>query len=106
MKRAMSEMEQLSMDSLIELVAEEINGILRTNLYEAGLSDGELERLKREKSDLRDALGNCGIGDSYAKKYVKQTIKKILVSKLVKDVADYSFARVATTFSTAVHIRS
>lgn len=90
MKRAMSEMEQLSMDSLIELVAEEINGILRTNLYEAGLSDGELERLKREKSDLRDALRNCGIGDSYAKKYVKQTIKKILVSKLVKDVADYS----------------
>lgn len=76
-------------EKLVEFVSEEINGILRTNLYEAGLSERELSSLKSRKSDLRDALKNCGIGDVTAKKYVKQVIKNIIVSKLVPDIKDY-----------------
>ena len=75
---------------LIEKVSDEINGILRTNLYEIGLSDNDLENLKARKSDLREALRNCGIGDKYAKKYVKQTIRNIIMSKLVPNPEDYS----------------
>ena len=77
------------MEKLVEYVSEEINGILRTNLYEAGLSEKEIAGLRSKKSDLRDALKNCGIGDITAKKYVKQVIKNIIVSKLVPNVDDY-----------------
>lgn len=77
------------MEKLVECVSEEINGILRTNLYEAGLSEKEIAGLRSKKSDLRDALKNCGIGDITSKKYVKQVIKNIIVSKLVPDVKDY-----------------
>lgn len=78
-----------SLSNLVALVSDEINGILRTNLYEAGMSESELLRLKTRKSDLRDALKNCGIGDKYAKTYVKQAIKNIVVSKLIRDTNDY-----------------
>ena len=75
---------------LIDKVSDEINGILRTNLYEIGLNEVDLESLKIRKSDLREALKNSGIGDSHAKKYVKQTIRNILISKLVSNPEDYS----------------
>ena len=75
---------------LIGKVSDEINGILRTNLYEIGLSDKDLENLKMRKSDLREALRNSGIGDAYAKKYVKQTIRNIIMSKLIPNPDDYS----------------
>ena len=74
---------------LIDKVSDEINGILRTNLYEIGLSDKDLENLKMRKSDLREALRNSGIGDEYAKKYVKQTIRNIIMSKLIPNPDDY-----------------
>lgn len=77
-------------EELVEQVSDEINGILRTNLYEAGLSEVDLENLKRKKGDLREALRNSGIGDAYAKKYVKQTIRNILTSKLVTNPDDYN----------------
>lgn len=79
----------LDMSKLVECVSEEINGILRTNLYESGLNERELSALQNKKSDLRDALRNCGIGDVNAKKYVKQVIKNIIVSKLLPDVKDF-----------------
>lgn len=77
--------ERKNIDELITKVSDEINGILRTNLYEIGLKEGELEALKVRKSNLREALKNSGIGDIYAKKYVKQTIKNILLSKVMPD---------------------
>lgn len=77
------------LSTLVELVSEEINGILRTNLYENGLSDVEIASLRAKKSELRAALRNCGIGDWQAKTYVKQTIKNIITSKLVPDVKNF-----------------
>lgn len=85
--KANSEKDMLT--TLVELVSEEINGILRTNLYENGLSENEIASLRTEKSELRNALRNCGIGDSNAKMYVKQVIRNIITSKLVTDVKDY-----------------
>ncbi len=78
-----------NISSLVENVSEEINGILRSNLYETSLGDDDVANVRRRKSELRLALRNCGIGDKSAKKYVKQVIRKVLVSKLVKDVAEY-----------------
>ena len=62
----MKEVDKLT--ELIDKVSEEINGILRTNLYEVGLNDSDLDSLKKRKSDLREALRNSGIGDVYAKR--------------------------------------
>ena len=68
--------------SLIEFINSEFNGILRANLYEIGLSDEELNKLRIKKRELRSALKNCGIGDRYAKEYIKSSIKSILCSVL------------------------
>ncbi len=85
-------MKHISGKKITELLlklSEEINDILRTNLYEIGLDEEEVNRLKNKKKDLRDALQRCGIGDLNAKNYVKSTIKSVLVSKLLPDVQDY-----------------
>lgn len=89
MRESNQPVKEYDLFNLVAAVSDEINGILRTNLYEAGMSETELARLKTRKSDLRDALKNCGIGDKYAKTYVKQTIKNIVVSKLIRDTGDY-----------------
>lgn len=89
MKIASSAKDFFSIEDLVGRVSEEVNGILRTNLYEAGLSENELDRLKTRKLELREALKNCGVGDKYAKKYIKHTIKEILLSKILKNVTDY-----------------
>ena len=74
--------EKLTIEKLIETINEEINGILRANLYEIGLNDEELKRLRIRKRELRSALKNCGVGDIYSKEYIKAAIKNILLDKL------------------------
>ena len=85
-------MKQIKANALKELLlklSEEINDILRANLYEIGLDEDEVSRLKNKKRDLREALQRCGIGDVNAKEYVKGTIRSILASKLLVNVMDY-----------------
>ena len=54
MKIASSAKDFLSIEDLVGRVSEEVNGILRTNLYVAGLSENELDRLKtRSTKKLR-----------------------------------------------------
>ncbi len=72
-------------DEIIEVLNSEFNGILRANLYEIGLSEAELERLRIRKRELRNALKNCGIGDTYSKEYVKGVIRNIFLDKLNMD---------------------
>lgn len=72
-----------NIEELIEAISEEINKILRTNIYEISLSDKELNLLKEKKSELRIALRNCGIGDDSAKAFLKDIIKDILVEKMI-----------------------
>jgi len=85
-------MKQIKTNAFAELLlrlSEEINDILRANLYEIGLDENEVNRLKKKKQDLRQALQNCGIGDSSAKNYIKGTIKNILAQKLLVNVDEY-----------------
>ncbi len=74
---------------LLLKLSEEINDILRANLYETLLSEGEISRLRNKKKDLKEALQGCGIGDPNAKRYVKNTIRSILAAKLLKNTKDY-----------------
>ena len=74
--------EDLGQEALTLLISDEINQILRANLYEVGLNEKELKRLRLRKRELREALNNCGIGDISAKSYVKDVIEDILVKKL------------------------
>jgi len=69
-------------DELIFRVSDEFNGILRANLYEIGLNDDEMTKLKKRKREMRTALKNCGIGDLDAKNYIKSCIKDILIKKI------------------------
>ena len=62
-------------NELVFRVSDEFNGILRANLYEIGLNDDEMIKLKRRKREMRTALKNCGIGDLDAKNYIKSCIK-------------------------------
>ncbi len=78
-----------ALNELLLKLSEEINDILRANLYEIGLDEEEVSRLKNKKKDLREALQRCGIGDLSAKNYVKGTIKSILASKLMPNIQDY-----------------
>lgn len=73
------------LECVIEFINQEFNGILRANLYEIGLEDEELIRLRMKKRELRKALKNCGIGDEYSKNYIKLSIEKILLEKLMID---------------------
>lgn len=74
--------ERNTITSLTEKVSAEFNGILRANLYEIGLKNEEMERLRKRKRELRSALKNTGVGDLFAKSMVKATIKDILTEKL------------------------
>lgn len=69
-------------EELVSKVSDEFNGILRANLYEIGLDEEELIKLKKRKRNLRTYLKNCGIGDSEAKAYIKTNIRDILTKKL------------------------
>ncbi len=71
----------LTINELTKSVSKEFGGILRSNLYETTLKTEELERLRKKKSLLREALKNCGIGDDKAKEYVKSSIKSMLTDK-------------------------
>lgn len=85
----MKHIESSVLEGLLIKLSEEINDILRANLYEIGLAEDEVSRLKSKKKDLRDALQRCGIGDINAKLYVKDTIKSILASKLLREPMEY-----------------
>ncbi len=85
----MKQTKTSALKGLMLSLSEEINDILRANLYEIGLDEDEVSRLRNKKKDLRDALQRCGIGDLNAKNYVKGTIKSILASKLLANVKDY-----------------
>lgn len=76
--------EEKNLQELILKISGEFNGILRENLYELSLSKEELLRLRKRKRELRQALKNCGVGDSGAKSYVKSLIKNMLSEKFLK----------------------
>ena len=75
---------------LVSYVEKSINDILKANLYEAGLGESEIKRLRYRKHELRKALNSCGVGDDNAKAYVKEVIGEIITKQLKYTDKDYS----------------
>jgi pilus assembly protein CpaF len=57
------------------------NEMLRSNVYEYGLNQDEIDRRLKEKKELRTMLKRCTYADRYAKEYVKKHIADILLKK-------------------------
>ena len=60
-------------EEMVQRTRAHVNRILRENLYEMKLNERQLNRLARQKSELRDCLARCGVGD--------ETAKRILLSR-------------------------
>ena len=84
---------------IISAVEKKINETLRANIYEAGLNEEDVRRLKNRRNELKNALNNCGVGDEKAKAYVKDIIKDIFSNRLKYDAGTYKknipFERIA-----------
>ncbi len=83
-------MNKYNINWIIEYVGLKINEVLKANLYEVGLNENEIIRLRNRKNQLRDALSNSGIGDKKAKEYIKSVIRDIIIKNLNYDEADYN----------------
>ena len=68
-----------NLDDMVLTLALHVNKILRENLYEMNLDKVRLERLIRQKRELRENLGRCGIGDDLSKAYVVEFIQECLL---------------------------
>lgn len=75
---------------IISAVEKKINETLRANIYEAGLNEEDVRRLKNRRNELKNALNNCGVGDEKAKAYVKDIIKDIFSNRLKYDAGTYN----------------
>lgn len=69
----------LSLEGMVRRTSEHVNRILRENLYEMNLDAGGLKRLARQKTELRENLARCGVGDELAKAYVLEFLQESLL---------------------------
>ncbi len=68
-----------SLEAIVRRVGEHVNRILRENLYEMKLDERQLNRLSRQKKELRENLLRCGVGDALAKAYMVEFIQESLL---------------------------
>ncbi len=69
----------VNLEDMVTVLATHVNKILRENLYEMNLDKVRLERLIRQKQELRENIGRCGIGDDLSKAYVIEFIQECLM---------------------------
>jgi len=81
---------EYDISSIVTAVEKKINETLRANLYEAGLGEEDIRRLRNKRNELKNALANCGVGDVNAKAYVKDIIRDIFVNRLKYDTGSYN----------------
>ena len=67
-----------TLDSMLDFIKQRLDEITKVNLYDIGLSEEELKRIKAKKYELRKALKGCTYGDVNDKKYVKELIYDLL----------------------------
>lgn len=72
---------EMSIPILLKGVMETFQSILRTSIYEGSFTEEEMEVRLEGKKQLRKALRTCTFGDSYAKIFVKDYIRDILIKK-------------------------
>ncbi len=69
----------IGLEEMVRRVGEHVNRILRENLYEMDLNEAQLNRLARQKKELRENLARCGVGDEAAKAYVLEFLQESLL---------------------------
>ena len=67
---SLRESHELTRQEMVRDLGNHVNTILRENLYELNLNERQLKRLSRQKKELRENLGRCGMGDDLAKEYI------------------------------------
>ncbi len=70
-----------SMEELVWGIREDFTKLLRTNVFESGLNQSEIEKRLNQKKQLRKALRECAYGDINSKIFVKGYIKELLLSR-------------------------
>lgn len=71
--------DALCLSEMVRRTGEHVNRILRENLYEMNLNETQLNRLARQKRELRENLSRCGVGDELAKAYVLEFLQESLL---------------------------
>ena len=81
---------EYDISGIVMAVEKKINETLRANLYEAGLGEEDIKRLRNKRNELKNALANCGVGDVRAKTYIKDIIRDIFTNRLKYDSSAYN----------------
>ncbi len=70
-----------SMEEILQGIRDDFTTLLRTNVFESGLNQNEIEKRLNQKKQLRKALRECAYGDINSKVFVKGYIKELLLSR-------------------------
>lgn len=70
-----------SMEEILQGIRDDFTKLLRTNVFESGLNQKEIEKRLNQKKQLRKALRECAYGDINSKVFVKGYIKELLLSR-------------------------
>lgn len=70
-----------SIEKILQGIREDFTKLLRTNVFESGLNQSEIEKRLNQKKQLRKALRECAYGDIDSKTFVKGYIKELLLSR-------------------------
>ena len=81
-----------TLEMMKEFVKKRLDEITKVNLYDIGLSEEELKRIKNKKYELKKALKGCTYGDVNDKKYVKELIYDLLAKEYGVDETNISKA--------------
>ena len=76
---SLRESRELTRQEMVRDLGNHVNTILRENLYELNLNERQLKRLSRQKKELRENLGRCGMGDDLAKDYIVEFVQECLL---------------------------
>lgn len=93
-KRSSKSVEEdlMTVSTLISLVKDHFNNILRQDYYQMNLSKDIFEKQMKRRKQLREALKTCLYGDINAKNYIKSFIKEILLKE--GDITEESIQQV------------
>ena len=81
-----------TLQKMKEYVKKRLDEITKINLYDIGLSEEELKRIKNKKYALKKALKGCTYGDVNDKRYVKELIGDLLAKEYGIDETNISNA--------------
>jgi pilus assembly protein CpaF len=68
-----------TIEDILQGIREDFTKLLRTNVFESGLNQAEIEKRLNQKKQLRKALRECAYGDINSKIFVKGYIKELLL---------------------------